>query len=251
MTKLKSLVLFALILNLAACGTASMDLGDEDTSTAGVDSVGSGTDTTSGADANTSTDNGPKPCVDKDGDGYCDASPQPGDCNDNDKEINPGMTEKCGDNVDNNCNGHIDEGCAVPTPTASNSLTITYPTKYERTLNVQVTSNKSDLGLFWNHTSATVVDYSVTETFSDADLQASCVYVLWNVIDKNPSTPYQTACVGNGPTANMDQNAVPTLKLGNETFTKSNQITWSHPGGTSKGCAGLFVRAKPGANCGF
>jgi len=47
-------------------------------------------------------------CTDNDGDGYttCD-----GDCNDNDPLTNPGAVEVCGDNVDNNCNMAIDEGC--------------------------------------------------------------------------------------------------------------------------------------------
>lgn len=33
------------------------------------------------------------------------------DCNDSDKNINPGTEEVCGDGIDNNCNGEIDEGC--------------------------------------------------------------------------------------------------------------------------------------------
>ncbi len=38
-----------------------------------------------------------------------------GDCNDNNPNINPGMNEVCGDNVDNNCNGQKDEGCTIIT----------------------------------------------------------------------------------------------------------------------------------------
>ena len=36
-----------------------------------------------------------------------------GDCNDNDPLINPGAIELCGDGVDNNCNGEVDEGFVV------------------------------------------------------------------------------------------------------------------------------------------
>ncbi len=35
-----------------------------------------------------------------------------GDCNDQDPAINPAMVEICGDGLDNNCDGVVDEGCA-------------------------------------------------------------------------------------------------------------------------------------------
>jgi hypothetical protein len=43
-------------------------------------------------------------CVDTDHDDYCFAN----DCNDSNSNINPGVTEICTDNIDNNCNGKID-----------------------------------------------------------------------------------------------------------------------------------------------
>jgi len=48
-------------------------------------------------------------CTDNDGDGYstCDS-----DCDDSNPNVYPGAPEICYDNIDNNCNGAIDEGCA-------------------------------------------------------------------------------------------------------------------------------------------
>ncbi|MBX3257764.1 MAG: T9SS type A sorting domain-containing protein [Chitinophagaceae bacterium] len=67
--------------------------------------------------------------IDKDGDGYdngkklvCYGTNIPAgyietskgtDCNDNNAAIHPGATEICGDGIDNNCDGVIDEGCGT------------------------------------------------------------------------------------------------------------------------------------------
>lgn len=58
----------------------------------------------------------PPTCTDVDGDGYF---LEPGctgatDCNDSDGSINPGAVEVCGDGIDNNCSGTVDEACADP-----------------------------------------------------------------------------------------------------------------------------------------
>ena len=47
---------------------------------------------------------------DSDGDGYTACG---GDCNDNDGSVNPSAVEVCGDGIDNNCNGTVDEGCGT------------------------------------------------------------------------------------------------------------------------------------------
>ncbi|OYU83243.1 MAG: hypothetical protein CFE24_12255 [Flavobacterium sp. BFFFF2] len=41
------------------------------------------------------------------------------ECNDANNTVYPGALEICGDGLDNNCNGQIDEGCTIPTPIAS------------------------------------------------------------------------------------------------------------------------------------
>lgn len=75
-------------------------------------------------DCDGTKDNGCKALVDGgdediDGDGFCagsdackDAGLKPKDCNDNDKLINPGVVEICTDEVDNNCDGAVNEACA-------------------------------------------------------------------------------------------------------------------------------------------
>jgi hypothetical protein len=56
------------------------------------------------------------PTCDNDGDGFCpQADPghgQPGgDCNDNDRNVYPGTPEVCGNNLDDDCNGYVDDKC--------------------------------------------------------------------------------------------------------------------------------------------
>jgi hypothetical protein len=59
------------------------------------------------------------PACDKDGDGYCEGATvgdqMGGDCNDNNAAISPNAPELCGNGVDDNCNGAIDEGCSTCT----------------------------------------------------------------------------------------------------------------------------------------
>ena len=60
---------------------------------------------------NVQIDEGCAVCTDNDGDGYfAQQNCVPGgDCVDTDASINPGALEVCGDNIDNNCNGEVDE----------------------------------------------------------------------------------------------------------------------------------------------
>ena len=54
-----------------------------------------------------------RPTLDDDGDGFPPESG--GDCNDADPTINPDAAELCGDSVDNNCDGVVNEGCEEDT----------------------------------------------------------------------------------------------------------------------------------------
>ena len=169
-------------------------------------------------------------------------------------------TENCGTNgngndLDDNCNGQTDEGCGVVQPTTGNAkVTVSFTAgSYKRILTVQATSNKADLGHFWNFTSQPQYGNSVTEDIT-IDTSAPCEYVLVNVIDSNPSLLYSTECVGNGVSATMNSDALMSLDTGGVYYGPQNLITWSDPRGTAYGCAGLFVKVKAGvslASCGF
>ncbi len=51
-------------------------------------------------------------CVDNDGDGYGEGAECDGaDCNDQDPGVNPAAVEACGNDVDDNCDGTVDEDC--------------------------------------------------------------------------------------------------------------------------------------------
>jgi len=53
-------------------------------------------------------------CIDADADDYC-ANQSPVDCDDGNPAVNPGATEVCGDGIDNDCDGEVDEGCVTCT----------------------------------------------------------------------------------------------------------------------------------------
>jgi hypothetical protein len=59
------------------------------------------------------------PTCDSDGDGFCVGDPpesEPGgDCSDSDANRFPGAREVCGNNLDDDCDGHLDEGCTTCT----------------------------------------------------------------------------------------------------------------------------------------
>ena len=59
-----------------------------------------------GAEGGTGDGGGP-PCLDLDGDGTCHDL----DCDDRDPSVGPARAEVCGNGIDDNCDGEVDEGC--------------------------------------------------------------------------------------------------------------------------------------------
>jgi hypothetical protein len=62
------------------------------------------------------------PSCDSDGDGYCPPNAPGdfpgGDCSDSNPDMHPGAREICGNGIDDDCNGHQDEGCRTCTADA-------------------------------------------------------------------------------------------------------------------------------------
>ncbi|MBL7745967.1 MAG: T9SS type A sorting domain-containing protein, partial [Chitinophagaceae bacterium] len=48
------------------------------------------------------------------------------DCNDNNASVYPGATEVCGNNIDDNCNGQIDENCCTGSVNAGTDINLFY-----------------------------------------------------------------------------------------------------------------------------
>jgi hypothetical protein len=53
------------------------------------------------------------PCIDIDGDGHCRGL----DCDDENAAVHPSQAEVCGNAMDDNCDGEVDEGCVADTAT--------------------------------------------------------------------------------------------------------------------------------------
>lgn len=122
-------VLFLIVIN--SCGTVEADIGGQDSYEEPSEDTYSppppiGTDTEESAD--TPSLPPPPTLVDNDGDGV--VAGKDDDCDDNNPLVHPYATETCGNNVDDDCDGVIDEGCVAPptgTPATADTDKDGYP----------------------------------------------------------------------------------------------------------------------------
>ncbi len=175
-------------------------------------------------------------CVDNDKDGFCTMQGQV-DCNDQDAAVKPGATEICGNGKDDDCDGVIDEGCTIPTPsgTTTAKVEVTYPDSVARTLNVQVYDDKSDLGGWWDKSASSTSTALVVDL---AALPTSICGFRLNVSEGNPASSW--LCAGNGSTASLDPDATVKIIFNGQIYGKAQLMTWSAPGGTNAGCSALL-----------
>jgi len=100
------------------------------------------------------------------GDGLNDFfAPVNGDCDDSDFDVNPGVLEICDDGIDNNCDNHIDEGCA------SLDLVVVEVTCFDEV----VEGHNQSCSVFIENTDGDAIgDVDVDVYYSNGDLFGSC-----------------------------------------------------------------------------
>ena len=141
--------------------------------------------------------------LDFDGDGFTAAGACEGsrnDCNDNDAGVFPGAPEVCGDGIDNNCNGVIDEECGPDfiayyirnSNTTANRITVPWDT------DIELSENEPGDGFSYSTPrGGQKVGYGTK--FFDGYKINTISSVNWNLISGNPGIgPYLNIWVTDG-----------------------------------------------------
>ena len=150
--------------------------------------------------------------------------------------VNP--TEICGNGLDDNCNGQVDENCSVVQPSGNVLVKVTYPNGQTRTLNSQIWSNKNQLGAWW--------DKQVT----NSDLSLSMVLDMipgtdcglrFNVTEGPDNAVSHWFCFGNGSMATLNPQVTVDILWNGQTYHMSDLSIWSAPGGPNAGCSAVMI----------
>lgn len=105
------MALFLVLAAVAACGDDSTDAPLDGGGGDGDADADADADGDADADADGDADECAEPFVDVDGDGAC----RPIDCDDESAAVHPGRDETCGNALDDDCDGQVDQGCLAGT----------------------------------------------------------------------------------------------------------------------------------------
>ena len=150
-----------------------------------------------------------------------------GDCNDADATIYPGASEATEglDSMDNDCDGQIDEVFQA-------YVELGYSTDAQRTLTVQLYSNVSQLGAWWD-TSIASAGATLEVLFMSSTVPAVCG-LRFNVIE--PDSNWY--CEGSGSTATLNQAPYVGIWFAGVWYDETDLVTWTS---TSGGCSALLI----------
>ncbi len=136
---------------------------------------------------------------DLDGDGYTTCA---GDCNDNNASVNPGATEICSNEIDDNCNGLINEGCCDVgvSGVVTNS---TCAASVDGAIDITATGAFGPFIYSWNGGASTTVPDRTnlapgTYTVVVSDLNACTATATFQVLDNGDTAPAQPSAIS-GP----------------------------------------------------
>ena len=202
--------------------------------------------------------NGNKP-VDEDGDNWWTIQSGAPDCNDQDKEVNPGLPEACGpsgngDGKDNDCDGTVDEGCngtppVSPAPTGAKvKVTASYQNSLGRALRASTVEDTNYMGPYWDGLDVPFTTTGIKELGLKKEASGATIAPCGALVQVDDG-PGHWLCYGHNATAVLDPLATTLVQHDGQNYTMAQCITYSPPGGNEKGCAMWCSFHNPAARC--